>query len=586
MIKEWNLKEVYPSNKEIEKDKEFIYSKIEELKKFQGRLNNAEDVAAFFTLEKETEQVLEKLFACLSMNFDLNQKDLNAQMEMGKLQPLYMAYVSALSFVDEEIIKNKYEDFVEWSKKHEIIKEYLFSIRKTFDGASHVLTAKEEAIIANYSTVTGAFSSLYAMLENSDNKTLNVETSEGTLAINKNNYTYYLGTLKSQEDRKKIFEALFEHYETHKNTFAAIYKGVIDKDIAMMKNRHYKTILETFLDHNKIPESVYLSLIETVRKHTEPLKEWIRLRKDFFHLKEYHTYDRILTMAHSDVKYDYEEAYNTVLKVLEVMGEDFVNHAKIAMKEEHVDVYPRDGKRSGAYSSQIQGYGPYILLNHTDDLNSLFTLIHECGHSIHTLYSLENQPYATKDYVIFVAEIASTFNEQLLLDYLLKNSDDKTLKIQALEQQIDSIVSTFYRQTLFADFEYQAHLKALNGEGLTYETLCNIMKELYLEYYGIDLETEPLKKFVWAYIPHLFNSPFYVYQYATCLSAAMEIYQNVKNNVPGAKEKYIEMLKLGGSMYPVDIVKKGGVDLTTSKPFEAVCNKLSELVKTMKELIK
>ena len=196
MIKEWNLKEVYPSNKEIEKDKEFIYSKIEELKKFQGRLNNAEDVAAFFTLEKETEQVLEKLFACLSMNFDLNQKDLNAQMEMGKLQPLYMAYVSALSFVDEEIIKNKYKDFVEWSKKYEIIKEYLFSIRKTFDGASHVLTAKEEAIIANYSTVTGAFSSLYAMLENSDNKTLNVETSEGTLAINKNNYTYYLGILK------------------------------------------------------------------------------------------------------------------------------------------------------------------------------------------------------------------------------------------------------------------------------------------------------------------------------------------------------------------------------------------------------
>lgn len=585
MQTKWNLNEVYNNKEELLKEKQVLEQTIEELKTYQGKLNNKNDLESFLALSSKGEIILSRIYSYLQMKFDLNQKDLESQQDLGMLQNLLTNYVSAMSYVNEEILKNKYDDILAWSNESKVIKENLFPLKKIFDGAKHVLTYKEEKILANFSNVSGGYSSLYEMLDNSDNEPFEIETEQGEITVSKNNYTYYLATLKSQEDRRKVFETLYSFYDDHKNTFAAIYKGIIDKDIALMKSRNYKTILEAFLEHNQIPEQVYLSLIETAKKHTEPLKEWIQLRKKYFKLDEYHTYDRILTLAKSDVKYSYEKGYSIVMDALKDMGDDFIAHAKKALKDGHVDVYPTEGKRSGAYSTQIPEHGAYILLNHTDDLDSLFTLIHETGHSIHTLYALENQPYPTQDYVIFVAEIASTFNEQCLLDYLLKNSSDKNLKIQALEQQIDGIVGTFYRQTLFADFEYQAHMKALNGEGITYETLCNIMKDLYLEYYGIDLETEPLKKFVWAYIPHLFNSPFYVYQYATCLSASLQIYQNVKDGVEGAKEKYVNMLKEGGDDYPIEIIKRAGVDLTSEQPFVNVCNKLESLIKQLKELL-
>ena len=354
-----------------------------------------------------------------------------------------------------------------------------------------------------------------------------------------------------------------------------------------MQSKGYTDVLSYYLDNNKISPDVYKSLIETARENTEPLKRYINLRKKYFNLNEYHTYDRFLSFSKgSKIKYDYNTSYNELLKALEPMGEDFVNKAKIALSDGHVDVYPNQGKRSSAYSTNILEYGPYILLNHTDDLESAFTLAHECGHSIHTLYANEAQPDPLKDYPIFIAEIPSTFNENLFLHYLLNNSTNKELKLQALEKQINNIVSTFYRQTLFADFEYQANLKAMNGESLTYEVLNNIMKELYMTYYGIDLETEPLKQMVWAYIPHLFFSPFYVYQYATCFSASMKLFDDIiiKQN-SNALEKYINMLKAGGSDYPIDIIKLGGVDLTKKEPFEAVCKELNLLLDELESLL-
>ncbi len=586
-MNEWNLKEIYADKESWDKDYELLKEKIPHFADFKGKLSEEKSLEEFFLFQDELEKVLERFYSYIAMSYDKNQKDLETQASIMKARSLFPDYGAVTSYINTELLEKPYSFYEDLASKNKVIKEHLFSIKKTFDSKKFVLSPSEEKIISDYSMVSSASARLYSMLQNSDFTPVDVTLSTGEVVkVSPNTYTSILMNCERQEDRKKVFEALFSYYDLHKNTLCTIYKGVVDADIAKMKSRGYKSILESVLDHNKIPEEVYLSLINTVKENTAPLKRYIKLRKEFFKLDEYHTYDRFLSFSNSDVKYPYEKAYEDVLKALSPLGEDFVSHALVALKEGHVDVYPTEGKRSGAYSTQVYGFGPYILLNHTNTLDSAFTLAHECGHSIHTLYSNENQPYATKDYTIFVAEIASTFNEAVFLDYLMKNSTDKALKIQALEQQIDGIVSTFYRQTLFADFEYQAHMLVIENKPFTYESLNNIMADLYKKYYDIDLDTEPLKKMVWAYIPHMYNTPFYVYQYATCFSASSKIYQDVKNNVPGAFEKYVSMLKMGGCTYPVEIVKQGGVDLTSKEPFVAVCTKLNDLLDEFEKLVK
>lgn len=584
-MREWNLNEVYENDTTWEAAVEKLKNEAFKITEFKGHLKTKDEIEKYFIFSDNIGKELEKLYSYIQMKSDKNLKDLNYQALKNKLLVYLQQFSGLSSFVENEILQNPYELYLEYAKESKPIKENLFNIKKIFDTKEHVLTPNEERILANYGIVNSSYANLYRMLQSSDFTPIKVKLSNEEVLVSPNTYTSILSRLESQDDRRLVFEALFGYYEKHKNTLTNIYKGVVDVNVARMKNRGYDTILNAALDGSKIPQEVYLSLINTVKNNTAPLKRYISLRKKIFNLKEYHTYDRFLSYSKCDVKYPFDKAYNDVLEAMKPMGEDFYNHAVKALEEGHVDVYPSDGKRSGAYSTEIYGYGPYILLNHTDDLSSAFTLAHECGHSIHTQYSTETQPYATKDYKIFVAEIPSTLNENLFLDYLLKNSDNKDLKIQALEEQIDGIVSTFYRQTLFADFEYQAHQLVVENKPFTYESLCQIMSDLYQTYYGIDLDTEPLKKYVWAYIPHMYNSPFYVYQYATCFSASLKIFSDIKNKKPGAYDKYINMLRAGGSDYPIDIVKIGGVDLTTSEPFEAVCNKLDSLIDEYEKLI-
>lgn len=586
-MQEWNLQQVYKTIEDWNKDFELLSLKINDVINYKGTLNTKEGIEGYYIFEEEISKLLDKLYSYAQMSFDKDQKNLKYQELVGKVINILIKYQSLTAFVKDEILKESYDLYEEYSKESLKIKEYLFIIKRIFDSKEHILPPQCEKIITNYGLVTNSFSNLYSALQNSDFVPQEVLLSTGEkVSVSANNYTSILSSSKNQEDRKKVFETQYSYYDMHKNTLALIYKGVVDSNIALMKSKGYKTFLDAHLEDEHIPSSVYISLIKTARENTAPLKRYIKLRQKYFNLDEYHTYDRMLSFSNAKVEYPYEKAYNDVLESLKVMPKDFQEHAKIALEDGRVDVKPTANKRSGAYSSHIEGYGPFILLNHTDDLESAFTLAHECGHSIHTLYSTENQPYATKDYRIFVAEIPSTLNEQLFLDYLLKNSSDKSLKLQAVCKAIDNIVSTFYRQTLFADFEYQAHEAALNGEEINYELLCDIMEKLYMDYYGIDLNTEPLKKLVWAYIPHMYFSPFYVYQYATCFSASMKIYENIKLGNKEALDNYLNMLKAGCSLYPVDVVKLSGVDLTEKEPFISVCNKLDNLLDELEELIK
>ena len=578
-MNDWNLKLIYESEEAFEKDFNELSNDIKNILSLKGKLNNPEGLIQFSKVNRSIDSRVNNLYIYAAMAHDLNQKDLVASKRFQKVYSKYMEVIQAISFVDPELLKNKKEDLLGWCDTYPELKPLKFQFTNLYRLNKFVTTAKLEAIMANYNDSISGYTNLYDNLVVADNNPVKATLKDGSeVDVSMANYAYLLGTLKEQEDRRTVFEALYKYYDAHKKTLAQIYKGIMAGELAEVRNRGYKSILESKLYSNNIDKKVYTSLVSVARNYNQPLKRYYKLRKKYFGLKELHTYDRMLKFRTSSKVYSYEESKRLVLEADKELGEDFYNKAKEVMADGRVSVYPSDGKSTGAYSNSTYDKGTIIMLNHTDDLNSAFTLAHEAGHSIHSMYSIEAQPQETYNYTIFVAEVASTFNEARFLDYMMKNTTDKNERIVLLQEAIDGLVATFYRQTLFADYELQAHTLFEKGEVIDEEVLSNIMKDLYKKYYGIDLETEELKKFVWAYIPHLFHSPFYVYQYATSYATSQAIYMNVKNNVPGAFESYINLLKSGGSDYPVELIKKAGVDLTTKEPFMAVVKRLDELV--------
>lgn len=578
-MNEWNLKLIYETEEAFEADFNELSNDLKDILSLKGTLNNPEGLINYARVNKRLDSRLNNVFIYAAMSHDLNQKDLVASKRYQRVYSKYIEVIQATSFIDPELLKNKKEDVLAWCDTYDELKPLKYSLSNLFRLNKFVKTSKIEALMASYNGVISGYTNLYDNLVVADKSPAKAKLSDGSeIEVSMANYTYLLGTLKNQEDRRIVFEALYSYYESHKKTLAQIYKGIMEGELAEAKNRGYKSILESRLYSNNIDKKVYTSLVSVAKNYNQPLKRYYKLRKKYFGLKELHTYDRMLKFKTSSKEYSYDEAKRLVLEADKKLGDDFYNKAKEVMADGRVSVYPSDGKSTGAYSNSTYEKGTFIMLNHTNDLNSAFTLAHEAGHSIHSMYSIESQPYETHDYVIFVAEVASTFNEARFLDYMMENTTDKNERIVLLQEAIDGLVATFYRQTLFADYELTAHTLFEKGEVIDEEVLSNIMKDLYKKYYGIDLETEELKKFVWAYIPHLFHTPFYVYQYATSYAASQAIYMNVKNNVPGAFDAYINLLRSGGSDYPVELIKKAGVDLTKKDAFMAVVNRLDELV--------
>lgn len=586
-MNEWDFTRIYKDLNAFEEDAKKLSEDIDGYNKFKGKINDEKSLIDFLNYDEKVVGNFSKIYTYASMFYDQQQKEPSRQKVYATANDLYAKYVQVTSFASSEILALGEENVKRFVKENKELTKYAYPLDKIFHNQSHIFEPKIEEIMANYVQVTNNYNRLYDMLAVADGKSSSIKLSTGEeIEVNQSNFRQYLATLKNQDDRRIVFEAVFKGFEAHKNTFAGIYNGIIQSDYAEAKNRKYNSILESFLYGNNIPTDVYLSLIKTVRENTDVLKEYYALRKQYFCLKELHTYDRFLDFASTDKKYTYEEAKELFFESVAKIGGEFEKVAHEVLAEGRVDVYPHEGKRTGAYSTGYYKEGPFILLNHTGMLDDCFTCAHEAGHSIHTTLANANQPVATADYTIFVAEIASTFNEQLLLDHLLSKTTDKETRLVLLQSAIDGLIATFYRQTLFADYEYQAHKLVEEGKPVTVDVLSSIMKDLYLEYYGIDLNNEPYKEYVWAYIPHFFHSPFYVYQYATCYASSLQIYDMVKNNVPGALDNYLNMLKAGGSDYPVEIVKKGGVDLTTPEPFMAVCKRLKELLEVLKNELK
>lgn len=588
MDKVWNLTHIYKTQEDFEKDldyaKKVILPGITEL---EGKLKNEEDLVKYFDLERKANEVLNHLGRFASRRSDLDKKDVKNLSDLAKIDNLFNDFGSADSYSTPEILSLGKEHREKFFINHPEYKDFDFQVEKIFRGEKFTLPAVEERLLSYYAPLEGSGSSLYSQLSVGDYTPKKITLSSGKeVEVNRSNWTSLEGSLENPEDRKKVFLSLYSWYNEHKNTYGEIYNSVVQSELSERKARGYSSILQEHLYHNKIDESVFHNLVEAANENAEPLHKYYEIRRKYFGLDHHRSYDRFLSLAKSEKKYTYEEAKEIFFDSIKDYPEDYQKKALDVLAEGYVDVYPRSGKRTGGYSSGSANVHPYILLNFNGDLEDVFTLAHEAGHSVHTLYSEEAQPLVKQDYTIFVAEIASTFNEHNLLDYFRKSKSlSKNDKIALLQKSIDQIVSTFYRQTLFAQYEYEISQKAERGEPINYQVLSDERTKLYKAYYGIDITEEELKPLVWAYIPHLFYTPFYVYQYATSFTASMLIYKNFRSGAKDAFNNYLKMLKSGGSRYPIDEVKLAGVDLTKKEAFSAVTGRRKELVEELDKLL-
>lgn len=583
----WDLTYLFPTLKDWEDGYNKTVKIIEKLATFKGKLGDFSSFKEYFNLQKDIQNVGLKTYQYASLLSDLDKKNSDNSARLQKVQLVFSKLQQATSFEEPELIALGEEKVMGFIDKDKSLDEYRFGIKKLFRRQEHILDDSKEALMANFSQLLNAGRSLYSSLTVADIEATDVMMDNGDIvSITNSNYRSYIQKSKSEKEREDIFKAVFSYYETHKNTYANIYKIVLDSDFANMKARNYNSSLESYLFNNAIPVEVYHSLVNVARNNTDVIKRYLELRKDYLGLSETHTYDRFLQLAKDDKEYEFEDAKGLFFKSISHFPQDFQAKAKEVLNDGFVDVYEQSGKRTGAYSSSMPNLHPFILLNYSKTLSDVFTVAHEAGHSMHSMYASESQPTSLQNYTIFVAEVASTFNEHNLLDYIIKESNaTKNEKIALLQSAIDDIVSTFYRQTLFAIYELEAHKLMETNQPITAEALSSIMVDLYDEFYGIDILKEEVKEYVWAYIPHLFYTPFYVYQYATSFAASLKIYENVKNKEENAFEKYIGLLQSGGSNYPVEQLKAAGVDLTTKDAFKAVVNRMNELVDELEEVL-
>lgn len=583
----WDLTYHFKNDKEFEQAYNNVQNLVKSFSSFKGKLGEPDSFRDYYLKIKQFESEASKVYQYASLKSDLNKKNVENASNIAKCQMMLYTFSEITSFESPEIIKLGQEKVTSFLNKFKELSEFKFYFDKLFRNASHILDENSEKLLSIYDPLTSSGSELYSSLAVGDSNPVTVTLSTNEkVQVTQGNYRSLIADSKNEQDRKIIFEAIFNSYEQNKTTYASIYNTVLLADKATSKARGYKNSLEAHLYGNNIPLEVYHNLIDVASNNNEGLKKYIKLRQKYLGLETYHTYDRFIELASSNKKYTYDEAKELFFNSLESFPQDFKDKAHEVLKSGFVDVYEQDGKRTGAYSSSVANLHPFILLNYDNTLDSVFTVAHEAGHSMHSMYACETQPTMLQDYTIFVAEIASTFNEHALLDYFLNlPSTTKEEKIMVIQKAIDNIASTFYRQTLFAEYELQAHEMIEKDMPINHEVLSKIMIELYKKYYDLDITKENVKQFVWAYIPHLFYTPFYVYQYATSFAASFKLYQAVCNKEQNAHEKYINLLKSGGSKYPIEQAKDAGVDFMKKETFMAVVDRMNELVDMLEKLL-
>lgn len=583
----WNLNDIYENYDIWESDLEKFEKLTKEVPKYKGQIkNSSEKFVELELLMEKIAKLLDRLYLYPYMLKDLDSADEMTSIKMQEIEMLYTKFATESAWISPEILEIPEETMNEWIKKHPELEERRFGLSEMYRLRKHVLSEDKEQLLSHFAQFMGSSSDIYAELSISDMKWNTVKLSTGEeLAVSNGVYSKILSTNRNQKDRKLAFEALYKSYENSKNTFAAIYRAIIQQNVASCNARNYESSLDRALENKNIPKEVYFSLVSSAQENTAPLRRYVELRKKALKLKEYHYYDNSINIVDYNKVFKYDDAKEIVLNSVKPLGEDYQAKMSRAISEGWLDVFETKNKRSGAYSINIYDVHPYMLLNYQETMDAVFTLAHELGHTLHSMLSSEAQPYSTADYTIFVAEVASTFNERLLLDYMLENSDDSLEKIALLEQALGNIVGTYYIQTLFASYEYEAHKMIEEYKAITPDILSDIMYNLFKKYFGDTVTIDELQKIIWSRIPHFFNSPFYVYQYATSFASSAKLYENLKTN-PESRDKYLTLLKSGGNNHPMEQLKLAGVDLTKKESFDSVAKEFDRLLDVLEEELK
>jgi oligoendopeptidase F len=587
----WNMTDFYPDWAEWDKELETLKSMMKEIPQYKGQIkDDSKKFVELIKLEEKMGRLLDKLYVYVYMLKDLDSKDEVSSVKLQEIQAIYTEYSVSAAWITPEILQIPKETMERWIDENPELKDNRFGLMEIYRLQGHVLDEGKEKLLSYYGQYMGAPHDIYAELSISDTKWNEVKLSDGYEGpVTNGVYSKVLATNRNQEDRKKAFEALYGAFDNNKNTYGAIYRALLQRDVASSKGRNYNSSLEKALEPKNVPTEVYTTLLKSAIDNNAPLQRYVNLRKKALGLKEYHYYDNSINIVEYDKTFDYDVAKEMVYNSVAPLGEDYSAKMNRAISEGWIDVFETENKRSGAYSIGIYDVHPYMLLNYQSTLDDVFTLAHELGHTLHTMLSNENQPYATHDYTIFVAEVASTFNERLLLDYMIKNSNDPIEKIALIEQALGNIVGTFYIQTLFANYEYQAHKLIEEGKAVTPDVLSGIMDNLFKEYFGDSITMDELQKIIWARIPHFFNSPYYVYQYATSFASSANLYDRITNTKYSeeertkAKEDYLTLLKSGGNDHPMSQLKKAGVDLEKVESFHAVAVEFDRLLDILEE---
>ncbi len=582
----WKLEDIFASDDVWEKEFEEVKALIPQMEKFKGKLGESAQTL-YDALQEQDELTMRvsKLYTYAHMRYDQDTTNSFYQGLNDRIKTLYTQIASALSYVTPEILSIEESKIKQYMAEHKELKLYAHALDEITRERPHILSESEEALLAQASEVLGSSSNTFGMLNNADLEFPSIKDENGEeVEITHGRYIRFLES-SDRRVREEAFKAVYETYGKFKNTFASTLSGTVKKDNFSARVRHYNSARHSALSTNNIPEEVYDNLVKTVNDNLHLLHRYIDLRKKVLGIEELHMYD-LYTPLVKDVKMEvtYEEAKDYILKGLKPLGEDYLNVLKEGFENRWVDVHENKGKRSGAYSSGTYGTNPYILMNWQDNVNNLFTLAHEFGHSVHSYYTRKTQPYPYGDYSIFVAEVASTCNEALLNDYLLKTIDDEKQRLYLLNHYLEGFRGTVFRQTMFAEFEHDVHVRAQNGEPLTPELLTKLYYDLNKKYFGDNLVIDEEIGLEWARIPHFYYN-YYVYQYATGFSAAAALSKQILEEGDAAVERYVGFLKSGSSDYPIEVLKKAGVDMTTSQPIEEALAVFEEKLTEMERLL-
>ncbi len=573
----WDLSGFFKSDAEYDAKYALVKSRISELMQFQGKLNK-ENTLQCLQLDSELGRMLELLYVYASLRSDENTADAKYQALKGKAHMLWVELASASSFISGELAEMPTED-LEAMRDDKAFSNFSCYLNNVIKEKAHILSPKEEKLLSEIGSFAGDFKNVFGMFDNADIKFGKVKTETGDkVELCHGMYSVLLGN-PNQKVREKAFKKYYKSYKEMLNTVSATYAGSVKKDCTMAKIRGYKSALDRALQAENVTESVYNNLISAVKQATPTLHNYVALRKKALGLDTLNMYDMYVPItAEAKLELTYQEAYDLVIKALAPLGAEYQQLLQTARTARWIDVYETENKRSGAYSSGCYDSIPCVLLNYQKTTHDVFTIAHELGHSLHSYMSNRTQCYEKADYVIFVAEVASTVNEVLMIKYLLKEAKGEMRKF-LLSYYLDMFRTTLFRQTMFAEFEKFSHEQVESGIPLTADSMSKKYYELNQEYYGASVNHNELISYEWSRIPHFYNA-FYVYKYATGITSAVNIANKILAD-SSYKDKYFKALSLGGSKDPLDILRVAEVDLETTAPFEVA---MAEFSATLKEL--